>query len=223
MDLERFRGHYDSSPSTKLNFICRKQVIGYGESTMIETEKATFGAGCFWCVEALFEQLDGVQSVVAGYAGGTVEHPTYEQVCTGTTGHTEVAQVTYDPAIITYEHLLEVFWHAHDPTTLHRQGSDVGTQYRSVIFYHGQEQRLAAERSIHEVQKEFVASIVSEIKPLTNFYEAEDYQQDYYRHHPHAPYCVHVIRPKLKKLLKSRSYSSELCFTDGVETRLLRN
>ncbi|HTY36834.1 MAG TPA: peptide-methionine (S)-S-oxide reductase MsrA [Bacteroidota bacterium] len=163
-------------------------------------EKATFGAGCFWCVEAIFERLDGVSSVVAGYAGGTKRNPTYEEVCTGETGHAEVAQITFDPAKISYERLLEVFWEAHDPTTLNRQGADVGTQYRSVIFYHDANQKAAAEKSLAAAQKQFDSPIVTEIEPLKEFFPAENYHQDYYKNHTNAPYCVFVIKPKLKKL-----------------------
>jgi peptide-methionine (S)-S-oxide reductase len=174
--------------------------MGKRMSTINMMEKATFGAGCFWCVEAVFERLDGVSSVVAGYAGGTKENPTYEEVCTGKTGHAEVAQITFDPAKITYEKLLEMFWKAHDPTTLNRQGADHGTQYRSVIFYHDEKQREAAERSKREAAKEFDDPIVTEIKPLTHFYEAENYHQDYFRNNANAPYCRFVIKPKLEKL-----------------------
>jgi peptide-methionine (S)-S-oxide reductase len=163
-------------------------------------ETATFGAGCFWCIEAVFERLDGVVAVMPGYAGGTAENPTYEQVCTGTTGHAEVAQITFDPKKISYERLLETFWQAHDPTTLNRQGADVGTQYRSVIFVHSPAQRAAAERSKTEAQKVFDSPIVTEIQDLGTFYPAEDYHRAYFRNHPDAPYCRFVIQPKLKKL-----------------------
>lgn len=163
-------------------------------------EQATFGAGCFWCVEAVFEGLDGVESVVAGYAGGTTPNPSYEDVCSGETGHAEVAQITFDPIKISYERLLEVFWETHDPTTLNRQGADRGTQYRSVIFYHDEKQKQAAEKSMKEAAGSFDDPIVTEIKPLTKFYEAENYHQDYYRNNPNAPYCQFVIKPKLKKL-----------------------
>jgi len=169
-------------------------------SQMNNQGKATFGAGCFWCVEAVFERLPGVQSVMAGYAGGTKPNPTYEEVCTGRTGHAEVAQITFDPSKISYERLLEVFWEAHDPTTLNRQGADAGTQYRSAIFYHNEKQKLAAEKSKRDAQKMFDDPIVTEIQPLTNFYPAENYHQDYFRNNPNAPYCVFVIKPKLKKL-----------------------
>ncbi|MGA9365398.1 MAG: peptide-methionine (S)-S-oxide reductase MsrA [Bacteroidota bacterium] len=167
---------------------------------MPQIEKATFGAGCFWCVEAVFERLPGVQSVVAGYAGGTTPNPTYEQVCTDTTGHAEVAQITFDPSKISYEKLLEVFWKAHDPTTLNRQGADAGTQYRSAIFYHDEKQKVAAEKSKQEAQENFSDPIVTEIKPLTAFYKAENYHQEYFNKNQNAPYCRLVIKPKLEKL-----------------------
>jgi peptide-methionine (S)-S-oxide reductase len=167
---------------------------------MAQAEKATFGAGCFWCVEAMFAKLDGVQSVVSGYSGGTKRNPSYEEVCTGTTGHAEVAQITFDPMKISYERLLEMFWKSHDPTTLNRQGVDVGEQYRSAIFYHDEKQREAAERSKLEAQKMFENPIVTEIQPLKEFYPAENYHQDYYRNNPNAPYCRLVIAPKLHKL-----------------------
>jgi peptide-methionine (S)-S-oxide reductase len=167
---------------------------------MTPLEKATFGAGCFWCVEAVFERIEGVQSVEAGYAGGTTANPTYEQVCTGRTGHAEVARITYDPAKVTFEELLDLFWKAHDPTTLNRQGADVGTQYRSVIFYHDERQKEAAEESKRRAGRLFKDPIVTQIVPLTNFYPAEDYHQDYFRNNPGAPYCAFVIKPKLDKL-----------------------
>ncbi len=166
----------------------------------VHMEKATLGGGCFWCVEAVYERIPGVQSVTAGYAGGTTANPSYEEVCTGKTGHAEVAQITYDPATISYEQLLGVFWQAHDPTTLNRQGADVGTQYRSVIFYHDEKQKLAAEKSKAEAQKSFDDPIVTEIQPLKAFYPAEDYHQEYHRNHANAPYCTFIIKPKLKKL-----------------------
>ena len=163
-------------------------------------ETATFGGGCFWCIEAVFERLNGVDTVEAGYAGGKTENPTYDDVCTGNTGHAEVAQITFDPSKISYDSLLSVFWEAHDPTSLNRQGADVGTQYRSVIFYHSPQQRESAERSLKNAQKSFDARIVTEIKPLAKFFKAENYHQDYFRNHPNAPYCVFVIKPKLHKL-----------------------
>jgi peptide-methionine (S)-S-oxide reductase len=168
---------------------------------MTETQLATFGAGCFWCVEAVFQRLEGVVSVESGYAGGTVANPTYKQVCSGTTGHAEVCQIRYDPAKISYETLLEVFWKTHDPTTLNRQGYDVGTQYRSVIFYHNEKQKELAEK----YKKELDASgawdkpIVTEIEPAPEFYKAEDYHQNYYNSNPGKGYCARIIAPKLEK------------------------
>jgi len=164
------------------------------------TETATFGGGCFWCIEAVFERLNGVDTVEAGYAGGKTENPTYDEVCTGNTGHAEVAQITFDPSKISYDSLLSVFWEAHDPTSLNRQGADVGTQYRSAIFYHSPQQKEAAERSLKNAQKSFDGPIVTEIRPLMKFFKAENYHQDYFRNHPNAPYCVFVIKPKLHKL-----------------------
>lgn len=172
-------------------------------------EKATFGAGCFWCVEAVFERLDGVTSVEAGYAGGHTANPTYEDVCSGNTGHAEVAQITFDPKRISYERLLEVFWEAHDPTTLNRQGADVGTQYRSAIFFGSPAQKAAAEASRTKAQAHFDRPIVTQIQPLEHFYAAENYHQDYFRNNPNAPYCRLVIQPKLEKL-KSKEGSGQI-------------
>jgi peptide-methionine (S)-S-oxide reductase len=165
-------------------------------------EVATFGAGCFWCVEALFQTIEGVEAVVSGYSGGDVENPTYEEVCTGTTGHAEVCQVTYDPSKISYKELLTVFWQVHDPTTLNRQGADVGTQYRSVIFYHAEEQKNLAEASKKELDKSgtWKNPIVTEISPFKNFYRAEGYHQDYYNQNADNSYSAFVIKPKMKKL-----------------------
>ena len=179
--------------------LCSSIAFAGGEK-MKNLETATFGTGCFWCSEAIFERLDGVQSVEAGYAGGTVPNPTYEDVCTGTTGHAEVARITFDPSKISYEKLLEVFWQAHDPTSLNRQGADVGTQYRSVIFYESEAQKVAAEKSKKEAAKMFSDPIVTEIKPLDHFYKAENYHQEYFNNHQNAPYCRFVIKPKLDKL-----------------------
>ena len=161
---------------------------------------ATFGAGCFWCVEAVFEQLDGVHAVESGYMGGEVDDPTYREICSGTTGHAEITQIHYDPEIVSYETLLDWLWRSHDPTTLNRQGADIGTQYRSAIFYHNEAQRKAAEASKVTAQKNFTSPIVTEITAATTYYPAEDYHQDYYRLNPNAPYCQIVIRPKLEKL-----------------------
>lgn len=167
-------------------------------------ETATFGTGCFWCTEAIFQRLKGVKSVVSGYAGGTVENPTYHEVTTGRTGHAEACQISYDPSIISYKDLLEVFWSVHDPTTLNRQGADVGTQYRSVIFYHNKEQETLAEKYKNELTKEkiFPDPIVTEITPFTNFYKAENYHQNYYKENKRQPYCSFVITPKLEKFEK---------------------
>jgi peptide-methionine (S)-S-oxide reductase len=165
-----------------------------------QTQRATFGGGCFWCMEAVFERVDGVKSVASGYAGGSMSDPNYKEVCNGDTGHAEVIQIEFDPAKVSYEQLLEVFWAAHDPTQLNRQGADTGTQYRSIILYHDEAQKAAAEKSLAAAQKEFGGKIVTEIKPLTKFYPAEDYHQDYYRQNSSAPYCSVVIAPKLKKL-----------------------
>ena len=172
---------------------------------MDKFEKATFGGGCFWCVEAVFERVDGVASAVSGYAGGTTVKPTYEQVCTGNTGHAEVVEITFDPKKVTYEELLNIFWNAHNPTTLNRQGADVGTQYRSVIYTHSEEQQLVAERSKQEAQKDFEDPIVTEITPAGPFYKAEQYHQDYFDNNPNAAYCTFVIAPKLKKLKSSNT------------------
>lgn len=171
-------------------------------------EKATFGAGCFWCVEAVFEEVRGVKSVVAGYAGGDVNNPTYRQVSTGNTGHAEVARIVFDPALVSYEQLLEVFWHTHDPTTLNRQGADVGTQYRSVIFYHNEEQKNIAEQSLQKTDASglWANPIVTEIEPISNYSEAENYHQDYYANNPNAGYCSVVIAPKLKKFRQEFSH-----------------
>ena len=165
-------------------------------------ELATFGAGCFWCVEAVFQRIEGVISVVPGYAGGQTENPSYQEICSGDTGHAEVAQIEFDPAVVSYAKLLEVFWQSHDPTTLNRQGADVGTQYRSVIFYHDQKQKEIAGKSQAAAQASgaFQDSIVTQISPLTQFYRAENYHQDYYDNNRNAPYCQFVILPKLKKL-----------------------
>ena len=167
-------------------------------------QKATFGSGCFWCTEAIFENLKNLQSVVSGYAGGHVLNPTYEEVCTGTTGHAEVTQITYDPSVISYDELLEVFWKTHDPTTLNRQGNDVGPQYRSVIFYHNDEQKKLAEKYKSELDKSgaWDNPIVTEISPLTNYFPAENYHQDYYNNNPNQGYCAFVIAPKLEKFKK---------------------
>jgi peptide-methionine (S)-S-oxide reductase len=170
----------------------------------IKTDTATFGTGCFWCTEAVFQELEGVLKVTSGYSGGNVPNPTYEQVCTKTTGHAEVCQIIYDPARISYDELLEVFWKVHDPTTLNRQGNDEGPQYRSVIFYHSDSQKAKAEHYKAELDKSgaWGKPVVTAIEPFRNFYSAEDYHQNYYNNNGNAPYCYFVIRPKLEKFEK---------------------
>ena len=167
----------------------------------MKTEVATFGAGCFWCVEAVFQELKGVLKVESGFMGGTLPNPSYRDVCTGTTGHAEVARITFDPSIISYGELLEVFWTTHDPTTLNRQGADAGTQYRSAIFYYSDEQKHIAEISKAEVApKIWDQKIVTEIVPAETFYVAEDYHQNYYANNQNAGYCQVVINPKIEKV-----------------------
>jgi peptide-methionine (S)-S-oxide reductase len=170
----------------------------------IRTDTATFGTGCFWCTEAVFQELKGVYKVTSGYSGGNVKNPSYEDVCTGTTGHAECLQIIYDPKVISFDELLEVFWESHDPTTLNRQGNDVGTQYRSVIFYHDEEQKKKAEEYKIKLDKSgaYNNPIVTEITAFSHFYAAEDYHQDYYRLHGSQPYCTFVIRPKVEKFEK---------------------
>ncbi|WP_158057621.1 peptide-methionine (S)-S-oxide reductase MsrA [Halorussus halophilus] len=170
---------------------------------MTESELATLGGGCFWCTEAAFKELDGVSEVTSGYAGGHVENPTYEAVCSGDTGHAEVIQVEYDPGKLSYEDLLQVFFTVHDPTQLNRQGPDVGTQYRSAVFYHDDEQKQTVERFISELEAEGAYDedeIVTEISPLEEFYEAEEYHQDYYEKNPSDQYCSIQAEPKVKKV-----------------------
>lgn len=169
------------------------------------SEVATLGGGCFWCLDAAYRQLKGVEKVVSGYAGGARPNPSYEQVCTGATGHAEVVQITFDPAVITYRDILGVLFSIHDPTTLNRQGADEGTQYRSVIFYHSAEQLAAAKDVIAELEREkvFDDPIVTEIAPLKAFYPAEEYHQDYFARHPNQPYCAAVIAPKVSKMRKA--------------------
>ncbi|HEX8138435.1 MAG TPA: peptide-methionine (S)-S-oxide reductase MsrA [Pyrinomonadaceae bacterium] len=164
-------------------------------------EVATLGGGCFWCTEAVFDELKGVERVESGYSGGTTVNPTYQEVCSGTTGHAEVVRVTFDPQVISFKEILQVFFSVHDPTTLNRQGADVGTQYRSVIFYHTDEQRRVAEEVIRELdaQKIWDGPIVTEVAPAEAFYEAEDYHQEYFRSNAAQPYCRMVVAPKVAK------------------------
>jgi len=179
------------------------------------TQVATFGTGCFWCTEAVMESLEGVKKVVSGYSGGHDPNPNYKAVCTGTTGHAECVEVTYDPKVISYADLLEAFFRSHDPTTLNRQGNDVGTQYRSVIFYTSDEQKTAAEAMIKRLTDEqvFDAPIVTEVTPAGTFYAAEDYHQNYFNDNQSQPYCAFVIQPKLNKFAKE--------FTDKIKPELL--
>ncbi len=167
-------------------------------------DTATFGAGCFWCVEAVFQRLEGVVSVKSGYAGGTVKNPSYKEVCSGTTGHAEVCQIIFDKSKVTYDLLLEVFWKTHDPTTLNYQGNDHGTQYRSVVFYHNEEQKQLAEKYKKQIndEKAYPNPIVTEIVPYNNYYEAEDYHQNYYNQNGTQGYCQYVIQPKVEKFEK---------------------
>lgn len=169
------------------------------DSTGLDT--ATFGAGCFWCVEAIFLEVKGVHSVKSGYAGGKKKNPTYEEICSGSTGHAEVTQIIYDPTITSFKELLEVFWEIHDPTTLNKQGNDVGPQYRSAVFYHNLTQKEGAEfykKKLNE-EKAYSKPVITEVSPMTKFYRAEDYHQDYYKNNSSQTYCVYVIRPKLDK------------------------
>lgn len=169
-----------------------------------QKEIATFGGGCFWCLDAVFADLKGVESAVSGYTGGAVAQPTYRQVCSGTTGHAEVSQITYDPKVISFRELLEVFFTIHDPTTLNRQGADEGTQYRSAVFYHTPEQKAVAEQVIRELNAKGIwdAPIVTEVVPMKEFYRAEEYHQDYYKNNPDQGYCRVVIAPKVAKARK---------------------
>ena len=177
---------------------------------MSQLNTATLASGCFWCTEAIFDRLKGVTSVVSGYAASQVENPSYEAVCSGRTGAAEAVQITFDPSVISYDKLLEIFWHVHDPTTLNRQGNDIGTQYRSGIFYHNEEQHRTALASKEALEKSgaYKKPIVTEITPFTNFYPAEDYHKEYYDRNRYQPYCMFVIDPKVQKLLKE--YSKEL-------------
>jgi peptide-methionine (S)-S-oxide reductase len=167
------------------------------------TETVTLAGGCFWCLEAVFQDIEGVESVTPGYAGGSTENPTYEEVCSSRTGHAESVQLTFDPAVISYRDILEIFFSVHDPTTLNRQGADVGTQYRSAVFYHDEKQKAVAAEIIAQLEKDGVwKKIVTRLSPLEKFYPAEEYHRDYYRKHPGAGYCQMVISPKVAKFRK---------------------
>ncbi len=193
-----FKTCFTLMAASALNLAAVAQPTPAMNTNKIET--ATLGGGCFWCMEAVYERLPGVLSVTSGFAGGHVVNPTYQDVCGGDTGHAEVTQITFDPAKISYAKLLEVFWQAHDPTTLNRQGADEGTQYRSIILYHDEKQKLTAEKSKLAAQNDFTHPIVTEIAPFAKFYPAEDYHQGYYDAHAGQPYCQVVITPKLEKL-----------------------
>ena len=186
------------SGSTEL--VMEKEKEDTGSSTSGSLQVATFGGGCFWCTEAVFELVDGVEDVVSGYAGGSIPEPTYEQICTGTTGHAEVIKISFDPSKVSYGSLLDTFGQCHDPTTLNRQGADVGTQYRSVVMCHDEKQKLAAESWKKKLDETLVDPVVTEIVPAPTFYPAEEYHQDYFRRNPNQSYCAFVIRPKLEKL-----------------------
>ena len=170
----------------------------------VKTEIATVGGGCFWCLEAVFERLPGVSKVVSGYAGGTVKNPTYREVCEGATGHAEVVQIHFNPKKIGYDQLLSVFWQCHDPTTLNRQGNDIGTQYRSTIMPHNGKQKQIALKSIEKWSREFDSPITTIIEPMEIFYKAEEYHQHYYRLNSNAPFCTFIIEPKLKQLIEKK-------------------
>ena len=165
-------------------------------------ETATIGGGCFWCLEAIYQELKGVTAIVSGYAGGSVVNPTYEQVCAGTTGHAEVVQISFENTQVSYRKILEIFFTMHDPTTLNRQGNDIGTQYRSVVFYHTPEQQVTAKQVIAEMASVWDADLVTELNPLPTFYRAEDYHQNYYRQHPDQGYCAFVVATKVAKFRK---------------------
>ena len=190
--------------NTILIVLCAFSLTGFAQKKASDLETITVGGGCYWCVEAVYENLNGVKSVVSGFSGGKVANPTYEEVCTGTTGHAEVVQITYDKNVTDINEIFQVFFTVHDPTTLNRQGADVGTQYRSVIFYKNEEQKKAAQSIIAELNKAKVydSPIVTKVEPFTKFYKAEDYHQNYYANNKNQPYCKMVIQPKIEKFEK---------------------
>jgi peptide-methionine (S)-S-oxide reductase len=189
--------------------ICMNAAPEKSTRTEKNVQTATFGGGCFWCGEAVFQRIPGVKSVVSGYAGGEKDNPTYKEVCNGDTGHAEVIQIKFDPAVLSYEKILEVFFEEHDPTTLNRQGHDVGTQYRSIILYSNDEQKKVAEKAKADAQKNYKDPIVTEIVPLKKFYAAEDYHQNYFNTHGSQGYCAFIIRPKLQKLISKKVISEK--------------
>lgn len=194
-----------SQPGFAQESAAKPDTTTQAESGSLPAESlATFGGGCFWCVEAVFEKVNGVTDVVSGYAGGRRSNPSYEQVCTGFTGHAEVCQIKFDPSVVSFKELLEIFWKTHDPTTLNRQGPDKGTQYRSVVFYHSDEQKELAEKYKLELDRSgaFENRIVTEIKKAPKFYPAEEYHQDFYRRNPNQSYCAAIVRPKVDKFMK---------------------
>jgi peptide-methionine (S)-S-oxide reductase len=195
----------ESTPSVDKSTEAQKMLVTMQDTVKKEgMEVATLGGGCFWCIEAVFDDLKGVEKSVSGYSGGTVDNPSYKEVCYGNTGHAEVVNVYFDPSVISFEDILRVFFHVHDPTTLNRQGNDVGTQYRSAIFYHSDAQKASAEKIIAEFQNNGMYSrkIVTEVAKFARFYPAEDYHQEYYKLNGHAPYCQFVISPKMSKFRK---------------------
>lgn len=198
------KDHYSESKTFKQMNTTQPETATNNNGMEKHLDTATFGAGCFWCTEAQFQQLKGVVKVESGYSGGSKPNPTYKEVCTGNTGHAEVTNIYYDPAVITYDELLAAFWTSHDPTQLNRQGNDVGTQYRSVIFYHNGEQKHKAEEYKQKLNEEkaYNSDVVTEISPFTVFYKAEDYHQNYYNENGDQPYCQFVIRPKMEKFKK---------------------
>ncbi|MCP9750355.1 peptide-methionine (S)-S-oxide reductase MsrA [Ferruginibacter sp. HRS2-29] len=189
---------------TIFSFFSAPKAEAFSTNTTVVTDTATFGTGCFWCTEAIFQQVEGVISVSSGYSGGHTVKPSYKEVCSGTTGHAECLEIVFDPKKVSYETLLEMFWQSHDPTTLNRQGNDIGTQYRSVIFYHNAKQKALAEKykALLNTSGAFDKPIVTTLEPFTRFYIAENYHQDYFNQHGEEPYCQYIIRPKVDKFRK---------------------
>ena len=206
-------GKTSQNKQEKKNITKRETELKMSDTTKLE--KATLAGGCFWCIETIFQDLKGVEKVESGYSGGTTKYPSYQEVCTGTTGHAEAIQITFDPTVINYEQLLTVFFHVHDPTTLNRQGGDAGTQYRSAIFYHNDEQKKSAEKVKGDITKSKLWDdpIVTEITTASEFYKAEDYHQNYYKDNPEKSYCSYVIAPKVRKFYNEFSH----LLKEGIE------